>query len=136
MSSFDYNSDNGSNGKSISGLSLAHSRLTKPQRALQGAELLRGAQILVAPTMPQVSFLTGVSPTYLRMAVAIYEDEKLRTLVDQGRLSLADANGRAHQLALPPPHANEIDEVTLIGIARCVGPERMLAAAVAAEAVP
>jgi hypothetical protein len=66
-------------------------------------------------------------------------------LVKQQRLSLVDAAGRAHQRALPTPTTKTmgdttlvpavpaLDDVTLIGIAKEVGSERMLAATIAAE---
>jgi hypothetical protein len=108
MGSCDYHSINGSsNGKPIAGLSLAHSRLTKPKRALLGAELVSGTRVLVSPTIGQAADLVDVSPTSVRMALKIIENEKLLALVDQGRLALADAAARPRQLALPKPVAQD-----------------------------
>jgi hypothetical protein len=107
--------------KTVSGYSLAHRHLTKRERAILAANLFDG-QVRLTPTQRQVADMCGVSLTYVRYALALPPDVRV------------PANVR------PPRHVpakvinSDIADSELVKAIRTIGIERVLEAAVAAEA--
>jgi hypothetical protein len=117
----------------ITGRFLAHSPASAVARAFRAADLHTGAVQLVQPTMVQAAYLAGTSTTYARQAALRLAE---RAAIENGTIPLmppARAIPRANGLALAVL-GPELDDSMLVSIAHAVGPERMLAAAVSAEA--
>jgi hypothetical protein len=117
----------------VSGGYLAHSHRSPIERAFTAADLYLGAIQLVLPTMTQATSLTRVNVTYGWWALKRRNE---RAAIQAGQVPLAPprlAKMNGNTALLVPP-ASEIDDSTFISIARNVGADRMLAAAVAVEA--
>jgi hypothetical protein len=102
--------------------------------AFMGADLVRGVTCLVRPTITQAAFLCRVNRTYVTYAV---KRQAERAEIEMGRIPLvppASPVAEADGTALPMSITGQIPDHDLIDIARSVGAERMLAAAIAAEA--
>jgi hypothetical protein len=121
----------------ITGASLVHRRLNKRQRAVIGANILDGS-VWFQPSQKQLAALLDVSSTYLNIARSLTSEERTAILNGFDSASFSAAPVSKRQL-LPLPGFKTINgngadaDHALIQLAREVGPERMLAAAVAAE---
>jgi hypothetical protein len=119
----------------VSGRFLAHNHLSPVEHAFMADDLFMGTTQLVLPTMTQAAALARVNVTY---AWAAHKRRAKRTDIETGLIPLVPPRlvaPKPNGAAVFVPQALDIDEPTLIRIARTVGAERMLAAAVAAEAV-
>jgi|SRR6516164_2329528 hypothetical protein len=118
---------------SLSGRFLAHNGQSRVVRAFYAADLHSGAKLLTKPTMVQAAFIARVSPAYA-WAAAKRMDQRFE--IEFGYVPLmapaapvrVNGNGTAHSIV---PNAG-IDDAELMHIANLVGPDRMLAAAIAA----
>lgn len=117
----------------ISGNYLAHTHATPVKRAFMAADLFMGTRELVLPTMTQAAALARVNVTYAWHALKRRGE---RAAIEAGHIPLVPARTTPKKTngALSVPLVSEIDDSVLIGIARTVGTERMLAAACAVEA--
>jgi hypothetical protein len=118
----------------ISGRYLAHTHASPVERAFVAADLYLGTRELVLPTMTQAASLARVNVTYGWWALKRLAE---RAAIEAGHIPLAPAHcatSKTNGHALSVPLVSEIDDAVLVGIARTVGTERMLAAACAVEA--
>jgi hypothetical protein len=116
----------------VSGRYLAHNRLNAIERAFLAADLHEGAAELVAPTLKQAAHLARINPTYAWWAAKRLAE---RAAIEAREIPLVPprlVKTNGHALSVVP--VREINELTLISIARTVGSDRMLQAACAAEA--
>jgi hypothetical protein len=135
---------NGATARSVQGRSLVHQRLDKRQLAAIAADILAGSAVF-QPSARMLSTLLGVSVVYIGIAAQLSPEKRKAIIAGRNSTSFhALLNPPEPQLALPAPKAIDdstnghvsasIADAELITIARTVGAERMLAAAVAAEA--
>jgi len=120
----------------IRGRSLANRKLDKRQRACLAADVVEGLTA-VAPTQAQAAAMLGVSATYIQIARKLPPGKRAAILHGFDPTSFAELKLPRH-LALPIPDAkvmikSEITDTELEDLARTVGVDRMLAAAVAVE---
>jgi hypothetical protein len=114
----------------ISGNFLARNRYDVVAHAFYACDLFTGAKRLVKPTMLQAAHLARVNVTYAWWA---HKRQAERAVIEAGKIPLvppllAKVNGTP----LAPPVVNTgIDDAELMHIAHRVGPDRMLAAAIA-----
>ena len=112
----------------LSGSYLAHSPLSLIERAFLAADLVTGAKYLVDPTQTQGAALARVNRTYVHWAV---KRSTWRWEIERGLLPLIPTtNGTT----LAPTPESGIDDSGLVQIVRSVGVNRVLEAAIAAEA--
>ena len=117
---------------SLTGRFLAHNQGSRVVRAFYAADLHLGVKPLTKPTMVQSALLARVSTTYARWAEKRWEE---RWQIEAGLIPLvpaapARANGNGTVQPIVPDVG--IDDAELMHIANLVGPDRMLAAAIAA----
>jgi hypothetical protein len=115
----------------ISGNFLARNRYDVVAHAFYACDLFTGAKRLVKPTMLQAAHLARVNVTYAWWA---HKRQTERAAIEAGRIPLVppplaktNGNGATH---LAEPDVG-IDDAELLHIAHRVGPDRMLAAAIA-----
>jgi hypothetical protein len=122
------------NPVSITGRFLAHNRKNRIERAFLAADLHTGARVLVDPTISQSAMLAGVNRTYAWWAV---QRQAERDEIEAGLIPVLPANQITHAAignnSLPAP-AIEIPDCELIEFVHSVGVDRVLDAAVLAEA--
>jgi hypothetical protein len=107
--------------KTIDGRSLAHRDLSKPQLAIIAADIYDG-RLRFNPTQRQVADICGVSLSYVRFALALPPDVRVPANVRPPRRMTVRAVNYA------------ISDVELVKAIRAIGVNRVLDAAVAAEA--
>jgi len=113
----------------LTGRYLAHNQESRVVRASFAADLHRGAKRLDKPTRLQAASLARVSPAYAYWAE---KRASQRAAIEAGLIPLMPAApARTNGHAVVPFDAS-IDDVQLAHIANLVGPDRMLAAAIAA----
>jgi hypothetical protein len=117
----------------ISGNFLARNRYDAVAHAFFACDLYTGAKELTKPTMLQSAYLARVNVTYAWWA---FKRQVERAAIEAGSIPLVPsplvkANGTA--LTVAPAPASVINDMDLIHIAKHVGTDRMLAAAMAAE---
>ena len=121
--------------KVITGVSLVHRQLSKAQRAVLAADVIDGLARFV-PTNQQVATAFGVSQTYIDIARKLTPGKREAILRGWDPTSFAELMHSPRQLSLAGPAIPDmkvIPDIVLENLARAVGPERMLAAACAAE---
>ncbi|UPK32840.1 hypothetical protein IVB18_31945 [Bradyrhizobium sp. 186] len=111
----------------VTGNFLAHSQRSPIGRAFIGADLVTGAQQLVKPTVVQAAFLAGTNRAYVYWAIRRQPE---RAEIEAGAIPLVPPKANGASSLVPA----EVPDFQLVDLARRVGPDRMLAAAVAAEA--
>jgi hypothetical protein len=120
----------------LSGRSVAHRHLDARQRACLAADWIDG-RVVLQPTIRQASELLGVSPTYIVTASRL--SDKKRAAISSGQ----DCTSFVALLKLPAKQPvllksvngnDKVSDADLIELAKTNGPDRLLAAAVAAEA--
>jgi hypothetical protein len=111
----------------VTGNFLAHNQRSRVTRAFIAADLVTGAKRLVEPTVVQAALLTGVNRCYAHWAIKRLIE---RDQIEAGHVPLVPPKVNGASLLVP----TEIPDFDLIDLARRVGADRMLAAAVAAEA--
>lgn len=123
----------------VSGQSLSRKRNWRShEREFWAADLYSARKYLVEPTFAQTMSLTGVGSTtgvWWALQREAFREEILHGLLPlvptRAKPSRVPAsNGKA---LLVPNNTSDIADFELINIARCVGVDRMLAAAVAVE---
>jgi len=117
---------------SLTGRFLAHNRRSRVDRAFLAADLYFGAKRLTMPTLVQAATLAGVNRTYAFWATKP-QAQRPRAEIEAGLMPLVPAapartNGNGTAVSIMPG----IDDAELMHIANLVGPDRMLAAAIAA----
>jgi hypothetical protein len=116
-------------GAPISGRHLAHNHHDQIGRAFMAADLFTGATRLVKPTITQVAVLARINRTYAHWAIRRLSQ---RNAIELGWLPLVPPAEQANGSTLAPTSIPDNSE--LMHIARVVGKERMLEAAIALEA--
>jgi hypothetical protein len=119
----------------ISGRFLAHNHHDLVDRAFYAADLHLGAAVLTMPTVTQAAILARVNRSYAGWAIKRIDE---RPAIEQGLVPLVPAshagatiNGNGHQ-GLPAPF--EMPDYELVKFVRSIGVNRVLEAAVVAEA--
>jgi hypothetical protein len=116
----------------ISGRGVANLHSDKRQLACLAADWVTGS-VEVRPSIRQAAALFGVSATYVNKALKLADHK--RAAIEDGRDHTSfEVIGRP--LALPKPNGNGSTVMTddeLGTIAKAVGPDRMLAAAITAD---
>jgi hypothetical protein len=117
----------------ITGRFLAHNRLSLVCKAFVGADLKKGLLRTTELTTEQSSMLARVNRTYVEWAIKRYAE---RFEIEAGFVPLvpvAPARSNGGNGAMPPvvPDA-DIDDARLVHIAKLVGVDRLLTAAIAA----
>jgi len=107
--------------KVIDGRALAHRDLTKRQRAVLAANIYDG-WARINPTQRQVADMCGVSLSYVRIALALHPDVR------------APANMRPRPRVSAKVVNLAVTDSDLVKAIRAIGVNRVLDAAVAAEA--
>jgi hypothetical protein len=111
------------NSTAVTGNHLAYGHKSLTARAFLAADLFTGAKYLTTPTIVQSAYLANVNRTYAWWAT---KRQAERTAIEAGLIPL-----------VPPrvkPTPIPIDDMELVAIARAVGVDRMINAAVMAEA--
>jgi hypothetical protein len=126
------NASRASRPRLVSGVSLAQyrRRMSVPERAVLGAEILRGDVKLVCLTARSIAALVGVSVASLGAAWRATPEQ--RQQIKNGKRPLVPSHPRTS----PVPAAVDwaaVDDVVLADIVRAVGINRTLDAAAAAE---
>ena len=106
----------------LSGRHLAHAPLSLVERAFLAADLVTGAKYLVDPTQTQGAALARVNRTYVYWAV---KRQAARWNIERGLIPLIPTG--------TTPESG-IDDPGLVRLVRSVGVNRVLDAAIAAEA--
>jgi hypothetical protein len=116
--------------KVITGASLVHRALNKRQRAVVAAEVADGTAWLIL-TQSQLATILNVSAGYIRTARSLSPSRRTAILQGEDHTSFADLSAR---LAPPKVRRNgKIDDAALVDLARKVGVDRLLTAAITAE---
>ena len=132
MANFPSNYHNcGVNSTPVSGRYLAHNRHDPVAHAFLAADLYAGAKKLTDPTMVQSAYLARVNVTYGWWA---HRRQDQRADIEAGRVPLVPPSYRSNGSALVVPHAAEIGDSELVAFVRAVGVNRVLEAAVTADA--
>jgi hypothetical protein len=121
--------------RTIGGASLAHRQLDKRQRAVLAADVLDGVAAFT-PTQAQIALICGVSVSYIVAARKLSPGKRAAILRGWDPTSFTDLLNPPRQLSLAGPVLPDIRVITdcdLEHVARVVGTERMLSAAVAVE---
>jgi hypothetical protein len=118
----------------LSGRFLAHNHAGPIARAFLAADLISGVKYFTAPTLLQAAALARVNRTYVQAAL---KRQAERAEIEAGRIPLI----------LPPSESvvpkmngttltatSGIDDAELVQLVRCVGINRVLEAAIQAEA--
>lgn len=114
----------GVNPTPITGRALCHSTAPLVERAFVAWDLISGAHYLVSPTITQAAGLARVNRTYAFWAG---QREAHRAQILSGELPLVPA--RPKPLLVPA-----VDDAVILDFVKQVGIDRVLNAAVAAEA--
>ena len=119
----------------ISGRYLAHNRYDLVGRAFLGADLQLGKTVLVKPTATQAAIQARVNRDYVGWAVKRIDE---RDAIEKGLVPLvppspvnSTINGNGHT-CVPVPF--EMPDYELVRFVRSIGVNRVLEAAVVAEA--
>jgi hypothetical protein len=121
--------------RTIVGASLAHRQLDARQRAVLAADVLDGV-VTFTPTQAQIALICGVSVPYIMVARKLSPGKRAAILRGWDPTSFAELMNPPRQLSLAGPAIPDmrvITDIDLEHVARVVGVERMLAAAVAVE---
>jgi hypothetical protein len=118
--------------KVITGTSLVHRQLSKAQRAVLAADVIDGLARYV-PTNQQVAAAFGVSRPYIDIARKLTPGKREAILRGWDQTSFAELMHPPRQLSLAGPMIPIVSDVDLENLARRVGCERMLTAALVAE---
>jgi hypothetical protein len=119
--------------KVLYGASLAHRHLNARQRAVLAADALDGL-VRFAPTQNQVAAAFGVSVPYIMAARRLSPDQRATILQGSDSTSFAELiQPRQRRLKLRLPNF-AITNDELVRAVRAVGVNRVLDAAIAAEA--
>jgi hypothetical protein len=111
---------------------LAHTRKSRVERAFLAADLHTGAKVLVAPTIVQSALLVGVNRTDAHCAA---KRQRERSLIEQGLIPLMPSPHLALETNGNLPMSTiDIPDAELVNFVRSVGVNRVLDAAVLAEA--
>jgi hypothetical protein len=110
------------------GISLAHRKDTKQQRAAKAADIYDGLGVY-QPTQAELAWIYEVSVTLINRARQLLPEQRKR--VAQGRASLPRP-GQRHAL-LPKTNGTSADEQALFNIIATVGVEKALRIAAAVE---
>jgi hypothetical protein len=124
----------------ITGRGLAHRELDARQRAALVADVLEGAAVFV-PSQAQLAAIFNVSIPYIAVARRLTPGERAAIVRGWNPVSFTKLMNPPRQLSLAGPviptmkisDTTEITDIALEGLARIVGPDRMLNAAAAAE---
>jgi hypothetical protein len=122
------------NPVSVTGRELAHSPKGLIRRAFDAADLYLGAKQFTEPTVVQSALLARVNRTYVHWAI---KRQAERTQIEAGLVPLVPPPARRILREAPddiPVPAIAIPDVELIDFVRSVGVDRVLNAAVMAEA--
>jgi hypothetical protein len=116
---------------SLTGHFLARNQKSLIARAFFGADLHLGVKRLDKPTRRQAALLARVNSTYVWWAEQRMGE---RRQIEEGFIPLVPAVARTNGNGTAPPVVPDvsIDDAELMHIANLVGPDRMLAAAIAA----
>lgn len=120
----------GVNSTPVTGSYLSHNHLDPVHRAFFASDLHSGARRLVQPTMMQAAFLARINVTYAWWA---HKRRDERGVIELGLVPLVPPHPKTNGTVLKVPPSAGIDDSELVNIAKRVGPERMLTAAVMAE---
>jgi hypothetical protein len=112
----------------VHGRYLAHNQYDRVGRAFLAADLVTGVTHLVEPTVTQAAALAGCSRAYAHAAIKRLDE---RQAIESGYVPLVPAGNVSKKTN---GGLGEIDDFALAQIAHTVGPDRMVAAAIAAEA--
>jgi hypothetical protein len=120
--------------RTIVGAGLANRHLDKRQRACLAADVIDGV-VKLNPSMKQLADIFGVSTTYIELARKLPIGKRAAILRGWDQTSFAELMPRRSAMlpALITDVKAEIPDIVLENLARSVGVERMLAAAVAVE---
>jgi hypothetical protein len=121
--------------KTIGGRGLARRKLDPRQKACLVADVLAGLTVFT-PSQKQLANLFNVSVVYVETARRLAPSKREAILRGWDQTSFADLMNPPRQLSLAMPvipDLKAIPDVVLENLARAVGTERMLAAAVAVE---
>jgi len=121
--------------QTIVGAGLANRHLDKRQRACLAADVIDGVTTLT-PSQKQLADLFNVSVRYVQLARNLSPGKRAAILRGFDSLPFAELMNPPRQLSLAGPVIPDmkvIPDIVLENLARAVGPERMLAAACAAE---
>jgi hypothetical protein len=124
----------GINSIPVTGGFLAHNGLNPVGRAFLAADLHAGVKALPDPTMTQSAYLARVNVTYAWWA---HKRQAERAAIEAGLVPLLPARPvvlKTNGNMLAVQQSTTIADSELIDIARYVGSDRMLAAAMVAEA--
>ena len=108
--------------RTVTGRNLAHKRRTPAQRALLAASIANGETVVIRPTMRQALAMTGANSAYANAALKLDPAERR-----------AVANGWRPLIPNRPAARQGISDAELRRVARAVGADRLLDAAVEAE---
>ena len=122
---------NGVNSTSLSGRFLAHNHAGPIPRAFFAADLISGVKYFTAPTLIQAAALARVNRTYVQWAL---KRQAERAEIEAGRIPLILSPGESVIPKMDGTAPSGIDDAELVQLMRCVGTERVLAAAIQAEA--
>jgi hypothetical protein len=115
----------------ISGQFLARNRHDAVAHAFFACDLYTEAKKLTKPTMLQAAYLARVNVTYAWWA---FKRQAERAAIEAGAIPLVPSPlAKTNGTALTVPLVPDIDDMELLHIAKRVGTDRMLAAAMAAE---
>jgi hypothetical protein len=139
----DHHAKNGNGGavtilppttKVIRGVSLAHRELDAPQLAVLAADVA-DRLVTFIPSQQQLARLFGVSVPYIRAAQRLSPSQRAAILRGLDPVSFTDlVNPPRLSLAGPMiPDLKVIPDIVLENLARAVGVDRLLAAAIAVE---
>jgi hypothetical protein len=127
----------------VTGRFLAHNRYSHVERAFLAADLYLGAKRLTRPTLLQAAALGRVSRTYVQLA-ANPRAQQARADIEAGCVPLVPVRGANGHDSRPTINAIKalhrallsipILDSDLVTLVRSVGVDRVLDAAVAAEA--
>jgi hypothetical protein len=122
---------NGASIQYVTGTSLAQfvRNMSPAARAILAADILEGRVVVTGLTRQTVTTLCGANASYVAAALRCTPEQ--RAAVKRGERALIRARGRAPTPA--PGNGRHIDDATLARLARAVGVERLLDAAVEAE---
>jgi hypothetical protein len=140
-----YHSTNGNGGaatilpptinKVITGAGLANRRLDKRQRACLVADVIDGVVTFI-PSQQQLAHIFGVSVPYIELARKLPIGKRTAILRGFDPVSFTDLMNPPRQLSLRGPVIPDlkvIPDTVLENLARAVGVDRLLAAAIAVE---
>jgi hypothetical protein len=129
MSITDWNG--GATARVVKGRGIASRRADKRQLAALAASILEG-DLGFRPSARQLAQMFGVNATYIHVARHLSPAKRQAIAAGEDQASFTALLNPPERLALPAP-GSSISDGELTDIARRVGPDRMLEAAVAVE---